>query len=219
MPYEQLLENGRYFRRLKGMKVREALEKKGYKAVYVDTGREAFNLVLDLVPPGTRVGVGGSVTIRQLGLLEALRERGHEVYDHWDPSLTREQEEQARRAHLTCDVFLTSTNAITKDGTLINIDFSGNRVAAMIFGPRRTVIVAGINKIVEDVDAGIKRVRNVVSPPTFRRRKMDHPCTEAGFCIDCRRPDRPCRVITILEARPAANPDFHVILVGEELGY
>lgn len=194
------------------------LRRNEFDAYYAQNSSQAKKLVLEMIPAGASVGVGGSLTIRQLGLVETLKERGHIVHDHWDENLTAEGLRQVLRDQRTCDVFLCSTNAITRDGQLINLDGSGNRVSSMIFGPRKIIIVAGINKIVENVERGIDRVRNLVAPTVYRRKKSPAPCATAGYCINCRPPVKQCRALVILEARPRINEDFNIILVGEELG-
>ncbi|MDN5343924.1 MAG: hypothetical protein PWQ18_35 [Clostridia bacterium] len=202
-----------------GQKVRDALQKRGFQASYVMTAREAREQVLSLIPTGATVGIGGSVTIRSLGVVEELKVRGHEIYDHWATGVTAEENLAVRRRQLTCDVFLTGCNAITLDGRLINIDFTGNRVAAMIFGPRRTIMVTGINKVVPDVEAGIRRIKDVATPLNSHRRQWGKACAVAGHCVNCNLSDKSCRVTTIIEMCPRGNPDFHIIIVGAELGY
>ncbi|MDN5348219.1 MAG: hypothetical protein PWP65_1783 [Clostridia bacterium] len=194
------------------------LKKNEFNAYYAQNGDEARKLVLEMIPEGASVGIGGSLTIRNLGLVEALRQKGYKIYDHWDETLTPEELKQTFRNQRTCDVFLCSTNAITRDGQLINLDGSGNRVSSMIFGPQKIIVVAGINKIVENVEQGIHRVKNVVAPENYRRRNSPAPCAKTGHCIDCRPPAKQCRALVILEARPRISADFNVVLVGEELG-
>lgn len=202
-----------------GQKVREALQKRGFQASYVMTTQEAREEVLKLTPAGSSVGISGSVTIRELGLVEELKKRGHIVYDHWAPGLTKEENMAVRRNQLTADVFLTGCNAITLDGRLLNTDFTGNRVAAMIFGPRRTIMVAGINKVVPDIEAGLRRIKDVATPLNSHRRQWGKACAVAGHCLECNLPDKSCRVTTIIEMCPEGNQDFYIILVGKELGY
>jgi hypothetical protein len=122
------------------------------------------------------------------------------------------------REELNSDVYLASSNAVTEDGRLINIDMTGNRVVAMIFGPPKVILVVGVNKIVKDVDEGIKRVKNVATPMNARRLGLKVPCASTGVCTNCDAEDRLCRVTTIIEKRPSRS-DISVILVGEELGF
>jgi len=185
---------------------------------YVSSRKEAKELALGLIPSNARVGVGGSVTIRELGIIEELKNRGHTVYDHWQQGLSSEQILEIRIKHLTCDVFLSSVNAITRSGELVSMDGIGNRINAMNFGPRRVIIVAGVNKIVEDVPAALGRIKNVAAPQNARRFGAQVPCAVSGQCSDCDSPQRICRSILIMERRPSLT-DIKVVLVGEKLGY
>jgi acyl-CoA hydrolase len=174
--------------------------------------------ILNLIPPDALVGVGGSLTVRELVLLNALLQRGNEVAQHWQQGLSQEARTAIRRQQLTADVFLTSSNAITETGQLVNVDGVGNRVAAMIFGPSKVIVVAGVNKIVKDLEGALDRVNNVASPMNARRLQRKTPCDTTGVCIDCRSPERICNVTTIINRRPIRT-DFTVVLVGEERGY
>ncbi|WP_338833391.1 hypothetical protein MHLNE_23440 [Moorella humiferrea] len=202
-----------------GARVTEALKKRGFQASFCKTALEAREQVLNLIPDGASVGIGGSVTIRHLGLVEELKRRGHEIYDHWIPGISPEEDLVIRRRQLTCDVFLTGCNAITLDGRLINTDFTGNRVAAMIFGPKKTIMVAGINKIVRDIEAGLRRIKDVATPMNSYRRHWGKACAVAGHCVECNLPDKSCRVTTIIEMCPKGNPNFQIVLIGKNLGY
>jgi L-lactate utilization protein LutB len=196
------------------------LDSNGFFASYVPSKDEALRRVLGMIPADAMVGVGGSVTIREIGLVEALVQRGNSVADHWRSGLSEEQLKEVRRSQLTSDVFLSSSNAVTMDGKLLNADGTGNRVAAMIFGPRKVIIVAGVNKIVKDVDEGLRRIRNVAAPMNAKRLGYRSPCGLTGTCAEdrCERPERLCHIITILERRPNET-DTSVVLVGETLGY
>ncbi len=195
------------------------LIKNGFQARYVETGANAKALVLGMIPPGAPVGIGGSVTIRQLNFIETLRRQGHEVYDHWQEGLSPEEIREIKLHHVTSPVFLTSTNAITQDGKLVNIDNTGNRVAAMIFGPQQVVVVAGKQKIVADVDEALRRIKEIVTPLVAQRWRYNTPCAVTGKCEDCDSPHRLCRATTILERKTMGVGTFSVIIVGEALGY
>ncbi|RLG83776.1 MAG: lactate utilization protein [Thermoprotei archaeon] len=195
----------------------EALRRNGFEVHVANDRAEAREVVLKLIPPGSTVGVGGSITIRELGLIEELSARGFEVVHHWVKA-PPEAVDELRRKELTADVFLCSVNAVTRDGKLLSIDGVGNRVAAMIFGPRRVIVVAGRNKIVRDLDEAMWRARNVAAPMNCRRLGLDTPCAKTGYCTECTSPTRACRIVVVLEARPLKT-DFHVVLVNEELGF
>lgn len=193
-----------------------ALKKNGFQTFFVSTRAEALDKVLSLIPSNADVGVGGSITLREINLIDALTARGNTVFQHW---LQPEENVMAiMRKQLNSDVFLASSNAVTEDGKLVNIDKAGNRVAAMMFGPKKVILVVGINKIVNDLDEGIRRARNVGAPMNARRRGDKTPCATTGVCTDCEASDRLCRVITVMEKKPSRT-DVTVILVGEELGF
>ena len=198
----------------------ENLQKNGFAAFYVPSKEEALRKVLAIIPADAKVGVGGSVTIREIGLVEALDKRGNHLVDHWRIGLSSEEARDARHNQPVSDIFLSSSNAVTMDGKLVNADGTGNRVAAMIFGPRKVIIVVGVNKIVTDVDEGLKRIRNVASPMNAKRLGSRSPCALTGTCAEdrCEVPWRLCHVIVIIERRPSET-DTTVVLVGESLGY
>lgn len=201
----------------------EALGKKLRKHEFdvhiVANAQEAAALVLGMIPADVAVGVGGSVTIRQMGLVEALRARGNTVADHWQEGLDAAQRNAAAAQHPVSPVFLTSTNAITEQGWLVNVDNTGNRVAAMLFGPEHVIVVAGRNKITPDYAAARDRLSNHAAPMNARRRQDKTPCAADGTCHDCDSPYRTCRAITILERKTKGVERFSIILVDEDLGY
>lgn len=195
-----------------------ALKENGFKTIYASTRIEAVEEILKLIPKDAVVGVGGSITVRELGLIDALSRQGNRVAQHWQKGLSQEESMAIRRTQLTSDVFLTSSNAVTESGQLVNVDGVGNRVAAMIFGPKKVIVVAGVNKIVTDLEGALDRVNNVASPMNAKRLTRKTPCAVTGACTDCRSPERICNVTTIINRRPIRT-DFTVVLVGEELGY
>ncbi len=202
----------------KAKKAVEKLVAHDFKAIYVRTKEEAAQEVLKQITPKQKIGIGGSLTLRELGILEKLEAQGYTVYNHWKPGLSRETMLEIRKSQMTSDLFLSSVNAVTLNGELVNIDGIGNRVNSSIFGPGRVILVAGVNKIVEDVQEGIKRIKNVAAPLNARRLNIDVPCAKAGKCVDCSSPNRICRVIVIHERKPSLT-DIFIILVGEELGF
>ena len=202
-------------------KAKRAIEKliaHEFKAIYVKTKEEAVQEVWKHIIPQQSIGVGGSVTIRELGILEKLEAKGYTIYDHWKPGISKEKSLEIRKSQMTSDLFLSSANAITLSGEIVNIDGLGNRVNSTIFGPKKVIFVAGYNKIVDDVQEGIKRIKNVVAPLNARRLNVDVPCVKVGKCVDCNSPNRICRVVVIHERKPSLT-DILVILVGEELGF
>jgi len=198
-----------------------ALERNGFDVRFYPTAEEALAGVLELVPEGAKVGLGGSVTLREMGLVDALEARGVAVANHWKAGregASPEEVLEIRRAHINSDVFITSTNAVTETGELVNIDGTGQRVAAMIFGPKKVIVVAGVNKITGDLEEGLWRASNVAAPMNARRLHPKTPCAETGECSDCVAPGRICGITTIIHRRPSKTP-FTVVLVGEKLGY
>ena len=200
-------------------KTLESLKKNEMETIFFPTAREAREEVLKKIPPEVTVGVGGSVTLRQMGLLEALEKRGNEVFNHWKEGLSKEDRQAVPKKQQRADFFVTSTNALTMDGKLVNVDATGNRVSSMIFGPGKVIVVTGVNKIVRNLNQAMARIKKDVAPQNCRRRKDPTPCAEDLVCHDCDTPARLCRVTTIIERKPWGIKEFTVILVGEELGY
>ena len=200
-----------------GQSVVKELKKKEYEAVYVPTKEAALEEVLKLIPEKASVGVPGSVTIREIGAMEKLKERGCTVYHHWDPSFTPEARAQMFIDENSADYFLTSANAITRDGKIINIDGTGNRVSAMAWGRNTLIFVISVNKVAPDLEAAIERSRST-SPPNSARLNGNAPCLQTGHCLDCDSPARICRALLILE-RATMGRKTHVIIVGEDLGF
>lgn len=190
--------------------VKQNLERLGYAVSCFPTAAEAA-AYLDKRIDGASVGVGGSVTVEQMGLYELLR--GHnEVFWHWkDPD--------ALDKAAKCDVYLSSVNGLAETGEIINIDGSGNRVAATLYGHKKVYLIAGENKLAPDYDAALRRARNVAAPKNARRLSKKTPCAARGDrCYDCDSPERICRGLCVLWKAPFAA-EYEVVLVGEELGY
>lgn len=201
-----------------GEKAAAALQKNHFTAAYFPDRAAATAAILAAIPAGATIGVGGSITINQLGLLDTLAQRGHTIYNHNQPGLTAEEAMATRRQEIVSDVFLTSTNALTLDGQLVNVDGSGNRVASMIFGPRKVLVIAGVNKIVKDVDAALARIKMYAAPLNNMRLNRPNPCVKAGECMDCQLATRICNVYSIMAKRPSGT-DIAVYIIGENLGY
>ncbi len=181
----------------------------------IDNGEKAAKLVVDMIPPGTQVGLGGTTSVRQLGILELLRKRGTVIIN--DAESDELPFAEIMRRTLLSDVLLASSNAVTLDGKLVNIDGMGNRVSGMIFGPKKVILVIGRNKIVANVDAARERLRNVIAPYHAKLYSANLPCAKTGYCIDCNSPSRICRVTTIIEKKPSAT-DVSILLVDADLG-
>lgn len=196
----------------------ESLAKRGFKAHFCATGQEAATYILAQAQDAQNVGFGGSLSVADLNLTIPLTEQGKEIINHGFPNLTPEQKVVAMRRQLTCDLFLTGTNAVTLEGILVNIDGNGNRVGAMIFGPKKVIIVVGRNKIVDgSAEDAIARIKEWASPPNAMRLSKQTPCAVTGICSDCDSPQRICRVTTILDRKPTLT-DIHVLVVNEDMG-
>ena len=199
-------------------KLVDNLAKKHFTAVYCASAQEAADYILKQAESAASVGFGGSLSVADLKLTTPLAEQGKEILNHGFPDLTFEQRAAIMRRQLTCDLFLTGTNAVTLDGCLVNIDGNGNRVAAMFFGPKKVIVVAGRNKIVEgDVTDAIKRIKDKSAPPNCLRLGKQTPCAVTGFCADCDSPQRICHVTTIIDSKPSQT-DLHVLVVNEDMG-
>lgn len=194
----------------------EALRKNNFDVEYFESSKAAIAAILKEIDIEESVGIGGSMTIKSIELDKLLKERGNIVHWHWLES-TPEGMNSARENAAKADVYLTSTNALTQDGKLINIDGTGNRVAAMIYGPKRTIIICGINKIVENLDAAFERIEKNTYK-NARRLNLKTPCAVNENCIDCNSPQRMCNVTTIINKKPGKRP-IKVIIINEELGY
>lgn len=201
-----------------GAKVVEALQKNNFTACYMHTRQEALDKLAALIPSDAAVGIGGSWTLNEIGIDTLLAERGNTVFNHNKPGLSPEEVAAFRRSQLTCDVFLTGANALTLQGEIVNVDGVGNRVAAMMFGPNKVIVIVGINKLVADVEAAMERIRQVAAPINNKRLNRPNPCTAMGQCMDCKGLTRICNVTTIMHKRPLAT-DVEIIIIGEELGF
>jgi hypothetical protein len=200
------------------IQVVKALKKRDFDAEYFPDAARANEALLKMIPEKATVGIGGSVTVRELRVIEKLEKRGNEVTHHWKPETTKETNREIRKREGTADFYLTSANAITEQGDIINIDGIGNRVAHMIYGPDNVIIIAGYNKIVPDIDSGIRRSRETAGVINAKRVGAKTPCAETGNCVNCNAPGRICRITTIMQYRPWQT-NIKVILVNEILGY
>ncbi len=193
------------------------LTRRRMEGYYCATAQEAIEKILSLMPQGSSIGWGGSMTLGEIGFYDAISNKGYNVIDR-AKAATPEEQKTVNAQLLGCDYFFMSTNAITLDGELVNVDGRGSRLAYLCFGPENVIVVAGMNKVVTDVDSGIKRTRNIAAPANSVRLNRRTPCASTGRCADCTSPDCICSqtVITRLSAVPGR---IKVILVGQELGY
>ena len=192
------------------------LKNRHFDAWYCDTKEAALEKALELIPEGATVGWGGVLSAQQIGLFDALREGNYNLYDR-DRCETAEQREQMMKDALFSDVFLTGANGLSLDGQMVNIDGTGNRVAAIVYGPKKVLVIAGMNKVCDTLDQAIDRAREVAAPMNMMRFMKDTPCAATGKCGDCKKEGCICNQIVITRhCRPVGRIQF--ILVGENLG-
>jgi len=199
-------------------KVVDAFKKNAFDAVYFPTTEEAATFIMDHVKPETKVGFGGSMTINNMGIQDKVKAVGGIVLDHGAPDLTREERVAIAREEILSDVYLCSSNAITADGMLVNIDGMGNRVSAMSFGPKKVIIVVSIDKICKDEKTAFERLERIAAPMNNKRLDTANPCTRTGVCVNCQSPTRICNIYSVIRKKPIAT-DITVVLVGESCGY
>jgi hypothetical protein len=193
------------------------LKSRHFDAYYCATGAEALAKALELIPQGSSVCWGGALSAQQIGLLDAIRAGDYRAIDR-EKTKTPEEREQAAKDCLFCDIFISGANALSLDGQMVNIDGIGNRVAAIIYGPKKVLVIAGMNKVMDSLEDAVRRARTVAAPTNQQRFGLDNPCTVTGVCADCRSESCICNQIVITRhCRPAGRIQF--ILVGEELGF
>ena len=193
------------------------LKKRNMIGYYCETGKEALDLVKSILPKGSLVTNGGSETLVETGIMDLIRSGEYEYIDR-KSAKTPEESRAVYGRIVTADYYLMSTNAITKEGELINVDGVGNRVACLINGPEHVLIITGMNKVVTTVEDGIRRVRNIAAPPNSIRVGSKTPCSVTGFCSDCQSDDCICSQ-TVITRRSMKPGRITVILVGEEYGF
>lgn len=200
-----------------GKRVVKALESRNMEAYYVKTKEEALEKALELIPEGSSVSWGGTMSAQEIGLTSALHEGSYEVYDREKVETREEKEEIAHRA-LNCDFFIGSTNAISEDGILVNVDGNANRVAAFAYGPKNVLLIVGMNKVVKTEADAMSRARNEAAPINAQRFGIDTPCVKNGSCFNCK--SAQCICCQILITRFSRVPKrTKVILVDENLGF
>ena len=201
-----------------GKRAVEALKKNKFQAEYFSDPQGAVAYVVGLIPHGASVGIGGTRTERELGLTEHFTRKGCTILDHGIDGLAPEERNAIRYKQLGADVFISGSNAITLTGELVNRDAFGNRVAAMMFGPKKVIIVAGANKIVRNLAEAEDRIKKYAAPMNNKRYETPNPCVQLGECVDCNNPTRICKITTIISRRPPLT-EMHVVIVGGTFGF
>jgi len=200
-------------------KIIKNLEKRRMAGSYAADAAQAKTEIVDMIPQGAVVFRCGSMTAFGIGLWEAIAALPEvKVIDPYRPELSPEEGLDLRRQGLTADVMIASTNAITLDGRLVNLDGMGNRVAAMAFGPKKVILAVGMNKVVPDLETAVARVKHIASPINNIRLGPKNPCVETGLCSDCKSPQRICNIWSTIEGHMVKDR-IHVKLIGENLGY
>ncbi|MBQ8910874.1 MAG: lactate utilization protein [Oscillospiraceae bacterium] len=192
------------------------LKSRHFDAYYCDNKELALRKALELIPEGSTVGWGGTMSAQQIGLIDAVKQGGFRCFDR-SAAESPEEKLEIEKNCLFSDVFLTGANALSLDGQMVNIDGYGNRVAAIIYGPGAVVVIAGMNKVCENLEDAVSRARTVAAPANQQRFQRNTPCTVTGACGDCKSEDCICNQIVITRhCRPAGRIKF--VLVGEDLG-
>ncbi|HJB35661.1 MAG TPA: lactate utilization protein [Candidatus Blautia merdipullorum] len=193
------------------------LEKRNMKGYYCESGKEALELVKSMIPKGSSVTNGGSETLVETGIMDLIQSGDYHFIDR-KSAKTPEESRALFGQIVTADYFLMSSNAITAEGELINVDGVGNRVACLINGPAHILVLAGMNKIVPTQEDGLRRVRNIAAPPNSIRVGANTPCSHSGLCADCQSDDCIC-CQTVITRRSRQPGRITVILIGQEYGF
>lgn len=211
-------ENISWFMNKQVEKVVNGLEKHNMKGIFVKDEKELIETLKEFIREDSVVGVGDSITLLETGVLDFLRRGNYIFLDKYRDGITSEEKRQIYVQNLSADTFLCSTNALTEEGELYNIDGNGSRVAPMIFGPKQVIIVAGINKLVKNIEEAERRVRNYAAPIDAKRLGKDTPCTKLGHCVDCKSPNRICNDFVTITGQ-FIKDRIKVIIVAKPLGY
>lgn len=200
-----------------GEQIIKNLKSRNMEGYYAETKEDALKKALELIPEGASVAWGGSMSIQEIGLKEAVCKGNYTAYNREDAK-TAEEKRKIELATYDADYFLTSTNALSEDGVLVNIDGNSNRVSAIAYGPRNVLMVVGMNKVVKDAQTAVSRARNEAAPINAQRFGLNTPCSKTGACFDCKNPDTIC--CQFLVTRYSKHEGrIKIILVNEDLGF
>lgn len=211
-------ENIQWVNKEKILRTIKALEGNNMNGYYVKDKEALINKIEEIVEEGSIVSVGGSQTLFETGVIDYLRTNRYEFLDRYEEGLSRGEIVKIFKKTFLADVYFTSSNAITEDGFLYNVDGNGNRVAAMLYGPEKVIVICGVNKIVKDLDRAIDRNRQIAAPSNAKRLNRNTPCTKVGYCMDCKSSERICNEYTVIK-RQGKKDRIHVIFLDEEFGY
>ncbi len=196
----------------------ESLRENNINGYLVSSKEDIIKKIEEIVSPNSTVSCGGSMSLYESGVMEHLKSGRYNFLDRYKEGLTKEEVKDIFRKTFFCDAYFVSTNAITENGEIYNVDGNGNRVAAMLFGPDKVIIISGVNKIVKTLDDAIKRNKEISAPTNAKRLNKATPCTKVGYCMDCSSKDRICNEYTVIK-RQSDKDRIHVIFINEELGY
>lgn len=212
-----MVEQRKLYYEKRAQKLIASLNSRHFEAYYCSTCDEALKKALEIIPQGASVGWGGATSAAQIGLQDAIRKGNYKAIDR-EAAKSAEEKEQAARDCFSADFFITGANALSLDGQMVNIDGLGNRVAAIVYGPKNILVIAGMNKVVDSLEKAVVRARTVAAPINQQRFLQNNPCTQTGICADCKSETCICNQILITRhCRPAGR--IKMILVGEELGF
>ena len=196
----------------------ENLEKHGIHGYFFHNREEAVEKILSMIPKGGTIASGGSETLTEIGLTDALRNGAYPFLPSPALGMTAGEIKNLQREALLAEIYISSANAITEEGEILNVDGTGNRVAAMAFGPDKVIIVVGINKLVKNVQEAVERVKRIAGPSVNLRADSGTPCTKTGYCADCQSPERKCNVYSVIKHQ--RNPErLYVFIINETLGF
>lgn len=195
-------------------KVIAGINSRNMTGYYAASKEEALKMALELIPEGSTIAMGGCTSAAEIGLVDAVKSGKYNYIDRY----AAQDRRAAELAAFNSDVFIGSANAITEDGVMVNIDGNSNRVAAYAYGPKKLVLIVGMNKITADVDSAMKRARNIAAPVNAQRFGLSTPCSKTGSCMNCKSPDTIC--CQFLVTRFSRHPGrIHIILVNDNLGF
>ena len=196
----------------------KSLKDNNINGYFISSQEELIKTIEEIVPSGSKVGYGGSMTLFESGVMEHLRSGRYELLDRDKEGLNKEEFTNIYREAFSADAYFSSTNAITEQGELYNVDGNGNRIAAMLYGPEKVIVIVGVNKIVKNIEDAIERNRQVSAPSNAKRLNKKTPCAKVGYCMDCRSKDKICREYTLITSQNR-NDRMYVMFMNEEFGY
>ena len=198
-------------------KIIDNFKARNIEVSFFDNLQDAKAEIIALIPEEASIGIGHSATLEAMGIVESLSDRGNEVYDKTKAKTKEEIRELKRKALLT-DWYISSSNAVSIEGHIVNIDHSGNRVAALTYGPNNVIIIVGINKLTDNLESAINRAKNTASPQNAKRAGFNPPCVQSGHCIDCKSDQRVCNYLSIIQGQHEKDR-MKLFIVNEELGF